>query len=381
MRFQDIIGQEEVKQKLIRLVREDRPPHALLLHGPPGTGKLALAVAFLQYLSCGNRQERDSCGTCPSCVKFAKLVHPDLHFVVPVTTTEAVKKDPVSKDFAAPWREAFLADPYLSETQWYEAIGAENKQGIINKDESLEIVRKLSFKPYESDYRMLVMWLPEKMHPVAANKLLKFIEEPPSGTHLVLVSEQTDRILPTILSRNQLMHVPPLPAAVIREALLERGESDSRLLEDAVRRSNGNMNLALQTLKKDEMELEHFQRFTSFMRLCYARSIIELSAWVDQVAVIGRERQKQLLDYSLRLLRENFILRMGHGELNFMSSQEEEFSRKFSAFVHLGNVDLLVEEFQEAANHIEANGNPRLVLFDLSIKVIQALMRKEEEAV
>ena len=330
------------------MVRDDRTPHALLLFGPSGTGKLSLAVAMAQYLSCNDRQGEDACGVCLSCVKFSKLVHPDLHFVVPVLKTAKVVKDPVSDHFMDAWREAFLSNPYISENQWYEAIGAENKQGAINKEESLQIIRKLGFKPYESEYKMMIIWLPEKVNQAAANKLLKQIEEPPDKTLILMVSENTDRILPTILSRTQLLHVPPLSESLIREGLL----------------------------KRDENELYYFELFSGLMRLCYSRSIIEINDWVEKVAQLGRERQKQLLDYSLKLLRENFMLSLGQKDLNFMSRKEDEFSRKFSPFIHESNIHSLVETFSLAGNHIESNGNPRIIFMDLSIKVIRLLMQK-----
>jgi DNA polymerase III subunit delta' len=376
MLFKEIIGQQEVKQKLLKLVREDRTPHALMLFGPEGSGKLALAVAMAQYLACTDRQPDDSCGACPSCIKFGKLVHPDLHFVVPVLKTGSMSTPPVSDDYAEAWRGALLADFYMTEGQWYESLGAENKQGIINVKESESIIRKLGFKPYESDYRMVVVWLPEKMNQPAANKLLKLIEEPPEKTLILMVSEHTDKILSTILSRTQLFHVPPISEADVREGLLQYEQADQPLVEDAVKKSNGNFSIALQTLRQDEMESHHFELFTELMRLSYARDIIQINGWVERVAGLGRERQKQLIDYSLGLLRENFILHMENDMLNYMSAKEAEFSRKFSPFIHKGNIHDLTETFTLAGNHIEANGNPRIILMDLSIKVIKLLMKK-----
>lgn len=380
MLFGEIIGQREVKKRLLNMVRENRTPHALMLFGPGGTGKLALAVAMAQYLACGNRGTEDSCGICPSCLKFAKLVHPDLHFVVPVLKAGKVTGPPVSDDFIETWRKTLLSDNYVTESLWYDAMGAENKQGIINVKESESIIRKLSFKPYESDYRMIVIWLPEKMNLPAANKLLKLIEEPPDLTLILMVSEHTDRIIPTILSRTQLLHVPPLSDEEIREGLRQEGTVDPQAIEDAANRANGSFSQALSTLRQDENVSVNFELFTQLMRLSYARNIIELNTWVDQVAAMGRERQKQLIDYSLHLLRENFMLRMEQKSLNYMSGKERDFASKFSPFIHPGNIFQLVEEFGLAGNHIEANGNPRIILMDLSIRVIRLLMQKPATA-
>jgi len=380
MLFKEIIGQQELKQKLLALVRDDRTPHALMLHGPPGTGKLPLAIAVAQYLACSDRKAHDSCGKCASCVKFNKLVHPDLHFVVPVLKTGSSTAPPVSDDYAEIWRNTLLRNLYLTENQWYEALGAENKQGIINVRESESIIRKLGFKPYESDYRMMVIWLPEKMNLPAANKLLKLIEEPPSRTLILMVSEQTGRILPTILSRTQLVHVPPLSDPMVREGLIKLGHADQPLIEDAVSRANGNFGTALQTLQQDETEMNHFELFTGLMRLCYARDIVAINQWVDQVSGMGRERQKQWVDYSLRLLRESFMLHLGNPRLNYMSRNEAEFSGKFSPFIHEGNIHALAEGFTTAGNHIEANGNPKIILMDLAIGIIKLLMQKADAA-
>jgi DNA polymerase-3 subunit delta' len=227
---------------------------------------------------------------------------------------------------------------------------------------------------------MVVIWLPEKMNQPAANKLLKLIEEPPEKTLILMVSEHTNKILPTILSRTQLFHVPPISGADLREGLMKLGQADQQQIEDAVLRASGNMSTALQTLRQDDVERQHFELFTELMRLSYARDIVQINGWVERVAGMGRERQKQVIDYSLRLLRENFILHMENDSLNYMSAKESEFSRKFSPFIHEGNVHALAEAFTLAGNHIEANGNARIILMDLSIGVIRLLMQKATAA-
>lgn len=380
MQFKEILGQEEIKKGLIRTVADQRISHALLFFGPAGSGKLGLAIAFAQYLSCGNRLENDACGTCPSCIKFEKLAHPDLHFIYPVMTTGKITKEPVSDHFIEEWRVSVLNNPYISENQWYEAIGAENKQGIISRSESNNIIRKLGLKSYESEYKTVVIWLPEKMNRSAANSLLKLIEEPPPKTIFLMVSENTGQILPTILSRTQLIRVPPLQGKIIRETLMKRENINPDLVEDALRKANGNYGVVLTMLENDEQELLYFELFTTFMRHCFQRKIIEISDLVDQFAALGRERQKQFISYSLRLVRENFMLNLEKEELSYMSRKEEEFSKKFSSFIHAANVFDIVEELTMAHNHIEANGNPRIIFMDLAVQIIILLKMEPDMA-
>ena len=380
MQFKEILGQEEIKKGLIRTVADQRISHALLFFGPAGSGKLGLAIAFAQYLSCGNRLENDACGTCPSCIKFEKLAHPDLHFIYPVMTTGKITKEPVSDHFIEEWRVSVLNNPYISENQWYEAIGAENKQGIISRNESNNIIRKLGLKSYESEYKTVVIWLPEKMNRSAANSLLKLIEEPPPKTIFLMVSENTGQILPTILSRTQLIRVPPLQGKIIRETLMKRENINPDLVEDALRKANGNYGVVLTMMENDEQELLYFELFTTFMRHCFQRKIIEINDLVDQFAALGRERQKQFISYSLRLVRENFMLNLKKEELSYMSRKEEEFSKKFSSFIHAANVFGIVEELTMAHNHIEANGNPRIIFMDLAVQIIILLKMEPDMA-
>lgn len=372
MKFAEVLGQKEIKQRLIRTVKEERISHAQLFFGPSGVGKLPLAIAYAQYISCENRGEDDSCGVCPSCIKISKLVHPDLHFVFPVVNSKEVKQA-VSDHYIEQWRKIVPENPYITENQWYETIGAENKQGLINKAEGSAILRKLSLKSYEGEFKIMIIWLPEKMNAPTANSLLKLLEEPPDKTIFMLISENTDLILPTILSRTQMIRMAPLDKDSIVEGLTNSFPDASALYEDVVRRANGNFSTAVQIIESEELENMHFEEFTFFMRQCYRREIIEINGWIERMAGLGRERLKLYLSYGLRMIRENFILNLKQAELTYLSRKEEDFSLKFSAFIHQGNVYQLTAEFDKAIQHIEANGNPRLVLMDLAIKTILLL--------
>ncbi len=380
MQFKEVLGQQQVKDKLIRSVKEERISHAQLFFGPPGTGKLPLAIAYARYICCTDPQEDDACGVCPSCVKFAKLAHPDLHFVFPVVNLKKAGSKTISDDYIERWRETIIENAYISENQWYEIMGAENKQGFISRAESSTVLRKLSLKSYESDYKVLILWLAEKMNAAAANSLLKLLEEPPQKTVFLLVSENTDHILPTILSRTQMIRIPPLDPQSIHDGLQERFPGKESMTEDVIRRSNGNYSTALQLMESDELDNEHFGEFVFMMRKCYMREIIEIQKWTERIAGWGRERLKLFLAYGLRLIRENFMLNLQQQEVTYMSKKEEEFSQKFSAFIHQGNVFDMVREFERAIDHIEANGQARIVLLDLAIKNILLLKQQQPQS-
>lgn len=373
MLFREVLGHAQVKKRLIQSVKDNRVSHAQLFFGMEGVGKLPLALAYAQYMCCDDPAEDDSCGTCPSCIKYGKLAHPDLHFVFPVVKLKKGSDKTVSDDYILQWREAIISNPYISENQWYEVIGAENKQGIISVAESNAVMRKLSWKSYEAPYKVVIVWLAEKMHVSAANKLLKLLEEPPDMTVFLLLAEQTDSILPTILSRTQMIRIGPLDEASIKKGLQSRFPEDGLMAEDVVRRANGNYGVAVQLMEEGELELEHFNEFVFFMRKCYGREIVELHRWTEKLSGWGRERLKMFLTYALRMIRENFMLNLQQQEITYLTSKEHEFSVRFSKFIHTGNVFKMAAEFQRAAEHIEANGYAKLVLLDLAIKNIMLL--------
>lgn len=374
MFFKEIIGQEATKQRLIQSVREERVSHAQLFAGPEGTGKLALAIAYAQYVACTNRQTNDSCGECPSCKKYRKLIHPDLHFVFPVVKTPKFK-EPVSDNFLEEWRAMIAQSPYFNLDQWFDLIGVENAQGLIYAHQSEEIIRKLNLKSYESEYKVMIIWLPEKMHVACANKLLKMIEEPPVKTLFVLITENEEDIISTIRSRCQLITVPPIDSISMTKALEQIPEAEGVDIRNIVHLSKGNFGKAIELLQPDEQTLFNLERFKELMRFSYGRKYSDLFKWVDQVAGIGREKQKSLLNYFLNILRENFIYNLKNRELTFMSDQEEDFSKRFSPFINERNIQELTQVFELAFAHIGMNGNPRIIFTDVSFKIVK-LIRK-----
>jgi DNA polymerase III subunit delta' len=385
MLFSDIIGQQEVKSRFIRTVTEQRIPHAQLLRGPEGVGKLGLAIAYAQYICCENRTATDSCGVCPSCVKYKKLVHPDLHFVFP-TIKPAGKSSVVCDDFIADFRKMILTSPYFGINEWYAEISGDAKQGLIYSNESEEILRKLSLKTYESEYKIMIIWLPEKMHSTCANKLLKILEEPPEKTVFLMVSNEPDQIITTILSRTQHIHIPRLKNDEIVQALVKNEdleiEKDDALY--AVNIANGSYLGALAVLNEGDENKQNFERFVMIMRLAWQvgnkkdhASLKTLRKWSDDMAAasMGRERQKNFLGYAQRMTRENFIRNIQQAELNYFTTPEASFSERFSPFINERNVEDLMTEFALAERHIEQNVNAKMVFFDLVLKVIMLLKR------
>lgn len=373
MRFSEVAGHNELKQRLILSVQEERIPHAQLFHGPEGTGSLALALAYATYLSCTDRLTGDSCGQCPSCQKYDKLVHPDLHFVFPVFTTKSVSSNPVSDDFIGEWRAALLDNPYITLQQWYAKLGLENKQGIINKWESEAILRKLNLKAFESNHKVMIIWMPEKMNTPASNKLLKIIEEPPPLTVFLMVAESTGNILPTVLSRTQLIRVPRLSDQDLLMALKKTYSLDDEQLGNAVHLADGSYPNAVNNLNRSEESEYQLELFIRIMRLAYSRKFQEIFEWVEEVSGLGRERQKLFLANAMRLVRENFLLNMDEKDLVRLSPPEKEFSSKFNAFIHPGNAPAIIQQFNDAYTHIESNAYSRIVLLDFTMSLVKLI--------
>lgn len=375
MQFKEVVGHHKIKEKLIHTIKGNRVSHAQLFLGSEGSGNLALAIAYAQYVSCENKQENDSCGVCPSCIKFQKLVHPDLHFVYPVSTSKTVKKDPVSDDYITLWREIIIENPYINQNKWYEIIDVENKQGIISKNESKEILKKLNLKTFESEYKIMIIWLPEKMNAAAASKLLKLIEEPPAKTLFLMVSENSEQILSTILSRTQLIKIPKIDNESMRNALCDRLGLLPEKAGDIAHLANGNYFEAQNLISSTEEDNDNFDQFTQFMRLSYQRKVIEIINWVDEISRIGREKQKSFLAYSLRLIRENFMLNIKNKDLVYLTKKELEFSEKFSQFINQENIYQIYEALNRAHSDIEMNAYNKIVFLDLALKIIKLIKK------
>jgi DNA polymerase-3 subunit delta' len=374
MKFSEIIGHEALKKRLINNVKEQRVSHAQLFYGPSGTGKLALALAYAQYVSCVNKQENDSCGECPSCKKYQKLIHPDLHFVFPVVSQQG--KLSISDSYIAKWREKILDNPYFTYESWLDFIGAENKQGSIYKDEAKEVLHKLNLKTFEAEFKVMIIWLPEKMNQTVANKLLKIIEEPPQKTLFILVSDHREEILQTIISRTQPVKVARLKDEDIIKALCEKTKIEINHAEAISKLSGGNFILALSHVKASESRKRNFDFFVKLMRLAYQRNVLELLKWVKDISDEGREKQKAFLSYCLVMLRENFIMGQGVDNLNMMLTDESDFAQKFSAFITSNNIFDLVDAFEKAHYHIVRNVSARMVFTDLFF-IIMDLLRKK----
>ncbi|NMA73751.1 MAG: DNA polymerase III subunit delta [Bacteroidales bacterium] len=369
MQFKNIIGHQTIKKQLIEEVNQGRIPHAQLFHGSMGAGTFPLALAYAQYINCTQKQKDDSCGECPSCKKINKLIHPDLHFIFPIVKNSKQGKK-ICDDYLPEWREQITTQSYFNFQHWLNVINAQNSQAIIYAQESDEIARKLSFKSSEGDYKTVILWLPEKMHVVFANKMLKLLEEPADKTVLLLISENPENILPTILSRTQHRIIPAIEDSIIASTLREQYHILPQQSEEIAHLANGNYIKALESIHLNDEKQHFFELFVSLMRLSYQRKIKEMKAWSEEVVEMGREKQKSFLEYCQHMVRESFIHNLNHAELNYLTEQEKGFARNFAPFINESNVFDMMHELTEAAKHIEQNVNPRMVFFDFSLKTI-----------
>ena len=381
MQFSEILGQEHIKNHLTRSASLGRIPHAQLFVGPEGSGTLPMAIAYAQYILCNN-QDGENNGSNESCnLKFQKISHPDLHFAYPTVTTDSVKKSPKSIDFITDWREFILKTPYGGLFDWYSVLGVQNKQGEIRVDDAQEILKSLSLKSYEGGYKIMIVWMADKLNIAASNKLLKLLEEPPEKTIFILISENEEDIIQTIRSRCQVLHFNGLNEAIISEALISREQADPSLASKIAHQAQGNYNVALHLLHDDNEEYPFEEWFITWVRAAFrakkdASAIQDLILWSEKIATLGREGQKKFLEYCIEMFRQALLLNYETPELVYFESKIGFKFESFAAFITGNNIHEIYAEISDAIYHIERNGNAKIILTDLSIKLTRLIHKK-----
>ena len=381
MRFADVIGQQALKEHLARSVDSGRISHAQLFTGISGAGTLPLAVAYAQYIHCRNRQGGDSCGVCPSCKQIEALSHPDLHFIFPVNKQGKKSGEVVistAREFVDLWREMWdKSGGYFSPRDWFDAMNlGKTLKGVISAKESEEIIRRLGFKSFESEYKIMIIWLPETMNEEAANRILKILEEPMGKTLFILVSERSDLLLSTITSRTQEVAVPRLSVADLLP-IAQQSQTDATKAQNIARLAAGDL-LELRRLlgeADDTIARENFEAFCSLMRLSYNDKHLELMNWADEVAQLSRERQRGMLSDFSRLLREAFMLHAGLERVSYLWGEEADFCRKFAPFIGSQNIEPIIEQIESVVRQINQNGNPRIVFTHFALAVSKHIKR------
>lgn len=373
MLYNNIIGQDEAKLRLKKMIREQRVPHALMFTGKEGTGNLPAAIAFIQNLYCTQKTDDGACGECNSCLKVNKLIHPDMHFVFPIAKSKDVK---CSADLIGEFREAFLQNNYITLNQWFNEISADNKQPIIPVEEANAILKTLSYTSYEGSYKTMLVWLPEKMNTEAANKLLKVLEEPPDETIFVLVSNSPEQLLPTILSRVQQIPFYALADIEIELALQKQFNITSELAKQTALLAGGSYSEAITTLVNNEESVSLLTNFQNFMRLALKFDCNKVLQWIDEMSAVGREKQKQFFQYGLEVFRDALMYNYGEKKLVRLGGSEKQFLEKFSPFINQNNYEKLIDEFNTNYYYIERNANPKLIFMDLFLKTNELLNLK-----
>ena len=384
MLFSDILGQEHIKSHLTKSVDKGRIAHAQLFVGPEGSGTLPMALAYAQYLLCGNVRGENLGGNESCNLKFNNFSHPDLHFAFPVTTSHKVKSKPVSNFYLEEWRQLLEQQPYGNLFDWYNLLGVDNKQGQIGVDEAHEIVKSLSLKSYEGGYKVMIIWMAEKMNTACANKLLKLIEEPPEKTVFILITEDEEQLINTIRSRCQVLHFPLLPEETIASGLVKNFHVEKSVASKIAHQSNGNYNKACDLIYQDSEDIQFEKWFVVWIRSAFKAkgnksAIHDLISWSEEIAKTGRETQKKFLRFCLNYFRQALLLNYKANELVYLEPKSENFKlEKFAPFVHDNNILEISKEIQDAVYHIERNGNSKIILTDLSIKLTRLLHKKSQ---
>lgn len=373
MLFAEVLDQNDIKQRLVRSVRENRVSHAQLFLGPEGSGTLPVALAYAQYLLCSDKQENDSCGKCDNCIRVQKLEHPDLHFSFPVVLSKAK----VSDDKVAEFRKIIIDQPYTDLSHFLAEMGDDSKAPVIGTDEAGSIIRKLNYKAYEGEYKILVMWMAELMNVTAANNLLKIIEEPPEQTIFLLVALQADNMLPTILSRTQIIKMHAIPDEVISKSIADHFDVTADQAQNIALLAEGNYWNALKLTLELEDNGFDMGTFRQWMLLCHKKNIPGLIDWADEMSSLSREQLRGFIRYALHIFRQCIIGTYTDAELQRLREEEADFVSKFNQFVHGANIVPLMEEFNKSHYQLERNANPKLVLLSLSFKVTTLMFPKK----
>ena len=382
MLFSQILGQDYLKNHLTKSASSGRIPHAQLFVGPEGCGTLAMAIAYAQSILCNNTDGENANGNESCNLKFNSISHPDLHFIFPTVTTEDVKTKPKSVDFMADWRQFVAENPYGGLFDWYKILGVQNKQGEIRVDDAQEILKLLSLKSYEGGHKIVIVWMADKMNISASNKLLKLLEEPPEKTVFILISENEEDIIQTIRSRCQVLHFGGLSEKVIADSLILKENIEASLADKIAHQSQGNYNKALLLLDEESEELPFEEWFVSWVRAAFrakgnAEAIQDLILWSEQIASLGRETQKKFLNFCIDMFRQALMLNYETKKLVYMEMKVPKFQlENFAPFVNGNNINDIFKELSDAMYHIERNGNAKIILTDLSIKLTRLIHKK-----
>ncbi len=384
MQFKKVIGQEAVKEKLRKSIAENRVAHTQLFLGPEGCGSLPLAIAFAQYINCHHKENGDSCGKCSSCVKYQAFAHPDLHFIFPTITSENIKK-PKSEFYLTEWRNYLIKTKgYISQSGWYDEIGLTgNKQGTIYARDASDIMHILSVKSYEADYKVVIVYLPEKLNATASNKLLKTLEEPPENSLILMVAERYDLLLPTIRSRAQLLKILPIKEEALLQAMVnnEAFDKDKKILSRLASLSNGNWNKVWQLSENREEEEYNFLKFRDWMRLCFKPdNYIELTNLSKELARLPREKQKKLLSFGLQVIHNTMLSQAQLDSKIRAASEEADYINKFAPFINEANREAMYQMVNESIYHLERNANANILFGNLSLQMVQLLNRGKKAA-
>jgi DNA polymerase III subunit delta' len=382
MQFSSVLSQQHIINHLTKSAESGRIPHAQLFVGPEGSGTLVVAIAYAQYILCHNSNGENQNGNESCNLKFQSLAHPDLHFIYPTVTTEAVKTKPRSIDFISDWRTFVLKNPYGSLLDWYSFLGVQNKQGEIRVDDAQEILKSLALKAYEGGYKVMIVWMADKLNTAAANKLLKLLEEPPEKTVFLLITENEEAIISTIRSRCQAIHFNGIPEQEITQALIHTHQLDQKLAQNIAHQAQGNYNKALHLLHQDADDLVFEEWFVVWVRAAFkakgnAAAIQDLIQWSEQIAQLGREKQKKFLEFCIEMFRQALLLNYQADALVYLAPKVEKFKlENFAPFIHGNNINAIFTKLSEALYHIERNGNAKIILTDLSIQLTRLIHKK-----